>query len=441
MSEVYDKTPLKNHHFKRVRPTSDSTKSSFNGTVDLTWTIGMNAIWNRSESSIHSRFKITTYNGAGAIIASQFSLSNDPLSTTFSSSELSLNSTTVSTSSVYPQTAFVSKMLFNSPQRLQNNQSTSPISLRRRWGTTALITAPADRGNAMRDSLAMHVADASQEFVMTSDFPLLMTQRGQTDDLFPGNTSWSLKMVVDSNWKTQILANGGPALFLVAGDDHSVPVGAGDANRVRISLEDIYLNIAVYESASVPRSMSSMHNYWETSSMTRSVSGHTETVLLTLPKGCEMLAFGFVSANRETEIGADSNDFLPDDIRSLRSTRLVFGGQTYPQETQDMYLGAGTPGQPQLDTARVFADYVQSTHDLSPNGSSFDYNTWRSQPLFFHRIARIPGDAANTAELHLTHVGGGVPTTLVAVAYYRKSLEIQYNEFGLVNEVGVGDVV
>jgi hypothetical protein len=429
---------LQNIRYKQIRPQATSTYDSFNGEVTFNFNVGNNEVYVPSETYVNVVIELSEHiaNGVVGNLAAATGLSSSPLSCLFTNGTLNINNKEVCKVSEYPQTAFIYNALSKSAQKLQNNDSTDPIFLNKRYGIAA---TPADDLNSqmelVKSSLGIkNVTPATNNihvFEIAQRMPLLIT-----NDEVTGNTNYQYKLQVDNNWRNQILQSSaaiGPAV--------GVTDATTAAGTLKLNVRDIYLNVSLYETDSIPQSVKSTVSYKEMFSTTRTISQNagSERYVITLPRNAESVFFCLFDSRRATTANLSPTAFNCDALKALTSYEIRYGKSVMPSPTYQLNLSdeADTLASRVRSNARAFKEFIYNTMDLSPNGSVFDLVSWASNPIFYHRVVKPVGDTSNELDINLVFNGNHSNSILYVGAIFAKEVNIEYNESGLVSQVEV----
>lgn len=433
---------LQNIRFRQVRPQANSSYESFNGEITFNFNIGNNEIFVPSETYLNVVVQLAQYGADNLVdpLTATTGISSSPVSCLFTNGTMSVNNIECCKISEYPQSSFIYNTLTKSAQKLQNNDSSDPVYLIKRYGISDLPAADQDNQVLrIKESLGIRNTavdtDNLHVFEICQRLPLLITS-----DEVTGNTNFQIKLQVENNWRKQLLQSS-VALGTV-GDRNLVSTAAG---TLKLDVEEIYLNVSLYETDSIPRSVKSSVVYKEMFSTTRTISANTssERFVVTLPKNVESVFMCMFDSDRNTEAHISPTNLHCESLTALTSFEIRYGKAVFPSPVYQLNLSneIATTSSRTRKNARAFKDFIYSTMDLSPNGSVYDLVSWASNPIFYYRVVKPIGDSSNDLDINLTFSGAHADSILYVGALFSKEMNIEYNDVGLVSQVEVKEIL
>jgi hypothetical protein len=418
--------------YRRIQPQNAHVGASFSNTLDFQYVLGSNevAVWSDSYLSIQLSFQYSDA-AAPAVIPASVGFANTPLHCFFSDGSYRINNREVSRVSDFAQSGIVHQLLTNSAQKNENNNSSNPVAFDRRWSAFA-GTTHTDAVGKVKNSLGIVGTAGLQTVTISGKLPLFLTK----EEIF-GNTSHSLKLVIDPQWRARVFKTSVPADLLDV-----LPLTAALGNKlIQVDVSQVTLNLRTYESNHVMRSVKQSYMYsemWSTSRALNNSSG-SQRYSFTLPKTVSSLFFTFYDA-RANGSGADlaysPTRFITDATRQLNSYEIRYANVTLPSIKYKLNLEDASLNR--FENNEAFFAFCQETQDLSPNGSVFDATTWASAPIFYHQVVKLPSSEAATLDLELNFTAQpGLNSILYVGAFQPQVLDVGYNDVGIVNAVDV----
>lgn len=427
---------LSNLRYRRIQPTQAHTGASFANALEFAWSVGSNEVlmWDDSYLSISATIRYR--DGAGAAnIPAGLGLSKAPMHCLFSDGSMRINNVEVSRVSEYSQNGFAYQALTSSGQKQLNNGSANPIFHERRWSTLSGLDLAAVKPRSRGAVGIVGAGDTTplpttQSFTLSARLPLFLTK-----DELDGNCSYIIRLVVDPDWRRRIVrADNG----LVASYQ---PETAPDAlNTLYMDITEMTLNLRMYETNSVPRSMTKTYEYSEFISSTRAIdaNGLSQRFNFTMPRSVSMILFGIV-ANNSVDNESPTN-FYTNDLKLLTSYEVRYAGTVHPSPKYTLNLLDSSPLRAENNEA--FLSFIENTRDLSPNGSQYSGVEWASAPIFAHTVVKPAGSEVPECSLQLDF--SGAPTTgsiLWFAALSPHAVDVMYNEAGVVSSVSKYEIV
>jgi len=427
---------LQRYQFTRYHPTSSATGTNFQGEISFVWTVPSNQVYRAPESHLTAKLRVGYKNAANfpTAIPATISLSDAPLYTLFTGGSFYINNQLVSTVSEMPQSGYVHNVLTSSSQQLLNDHSTNPIHIEKRW-TDGLPDAT-QAAVSKKDSLGMNSLDASlQTLTITDRLPLFISE----EDL-SGNIQCKLTLQVDNQFKNQIFSQTNP----ITGANLVVTDAANYGTAVTVAtlyvtVDELYISNRVFEVSDVPKSIKMTYPYNQLWTSTRSVTGgNNERFVFTLPRAPISVWFGFFDSRSSNDSRHSPTRLICEASKLLTQYTMKYSGNEIPSPRYQLNLNDAASDR--SDNGEAFAQFLSNTRSLT-SSSAFDVTSWSSNFIGYHAISQPTGDMSNDLDLSLVFSVAPLNSTLIVGAYVAKTVDVDYNDSGIVSSVVVSDDV
>lgn len=418
--------------YKRIQPLQAHTGTSFANALEFSFTVGSNErlIWD--DSFLALKLRVNYHNGTNYVAIPSgddaVGIANSPLSCFFSDASLRINNREVSRISEYPQGAMIHQLLTHGNAK-EEADSCNPIELERRWAPK--VTATSEASNAIervRNAVGLALGTAAeQSVVLAGRLPLFWT-KSELD----GNISVIVRLVVDPQWRSRILRAAG------ASTPTASAIGAGAGARLEMDVSSLILNLRMYETDSVPRSVVSKYESTEIFSSTRSVLASTsQRYTFTMPRSVSAIFFCFFDSTNDYSTAPTR--FICSASRELTGYEIRYAGTTMPSPKHILSLADAAPDRGENNDA--FKGFIHETLDLAPTGSKYGAVEWASQFLGYHQVVKPSGSEAQECTLDLTFANAPTNSVLYFGAFSPRMVEVVYSDLGIVSDVAVSDLI
>ena len=447
--------PLQNIKYNEVRPRGTYSGADFRGSQEFQFNIPAGNEVERNSMFLTTQVELTTKQSqtANAWYIKNFSnasnLSKAPAGCFFLNMDLYLNNTRIAHCSDIPQANLIHQTLTNSPQKLTNNMSYDPILYHKRMGIdTTLDVEKNTIGDSMIKSLGLlNVEDAQDTNNVTFTVDLsLKLPLFLTNTEIKGNSNFRLVVTIDPNYKYNLTNTDGELTHLLSGDD-TLPATGTALNQfgVTIKVKDFILKYLSYETDTVPRGITDTIKYTELFTTTEQITGSPYRSHITLPYNITSFGFCFFDSRRSSNSVNSPTDISScEAAKNLMTYEIRYGNNIMPQPRYDLNLEdavIGSTSGNRKQNSRAFAEFINQTSALSPNGSVFDLNSWASNFVAYHNVAKMEGDLNNIIDIFLEFSTSPANSHIFFFAYYDKQVDVVYNNEGIINNVIVTENV
>lgn len=433
---------LQNIRFKQIRPQSNSTYDNFSGEILFNFNVGNNEVMIVDETYINVQLQLSQNGAANAVeqLADDITLSSSPVSCLFQSASLQVNNQEVAKVSEYPQSGLLYNILMNSRDKSLTSLTNDPNVPKYRYAKQiADLDVAKIRKSLVGIVPTATVANNVFKFEICGKIPMFITR-----DELSGNTNLQYKFQVDNSWRNQLVESiTGTAIAAVT----NIATPSTATKTIKVDVLDVELNVALYESSEIPRSVKSTLNYLEMFSTTRSIAvdASSDRLVVTLPRNAQAIFMCMFDSRRASVPALSPTSLYCDALRNLESYELRYGKSVFPSPQYKLNLTDEVDDLASSirNNSRAFKEYVLSTRSLNNNLANFhDVVSWSSNPIFFHRVVKPIGDTSNELDILLTFSSPFTSNSILYVgAIYEKELNIEYNEAGLVSQVNSLEVL